>query len=916
MQNNEQLRHQAEQIVAKYGGNATGIDSWMIHCPVPDHEDRNPSCSVSVKDDRLLVYCHVCGKDAYKALIASGDISIASSYKNIWDAAHVDGFEFDLYLESRGLQDIPLPDSFRVHTEITHPETDDTEQIALIGAVTNVEGTQVGIHRTYLDGGCEGKLEVSRPKLMLGSIKGGHVRLTGYTDISTIHLSEGIETGFAIVGALGNDSGVSVWATMSATNLSAIQIPDETKKIHIWADYDRSKTGIKAAVKLAQRLYDSGKTVFIHHPDHVDFGDGKSIDWLDEKDHIVESLKSVKAFSPNYWDENGAITPDAYDITEKGVTTVNAKGKKIWVSTAPIWMSEAVQDLESHDAIIFIKYRDKVTKSIHTISFPRELLYSDSIINKLGRQPRFPVSPSMIGGFRKYLYACDQFCTSQRYTTKTAGWKEIAGKKFFVPACDNQIELTPVGSGSQQRASALHAEGDFDLWTDIVFSQLSKNPLAAVAFMAVLSAPLLKPLSLKSFVVDMYGLSSQGKTITGKIATSIFGDPEVLKISWDSTHVALEQNAALLNDHPVFLDESQSVKKESLVFATVYGLANGIGRERGQIDGGTRVTGKWLIVVFSTGERSLLSFPGVNFDGFLARILSLHGRPLGNSSEDEVRQIEGIVCGHFGLLGPLFVESIVQYADKLQGWFEQHRTDLLTGLDVPNVILRKCDYFAVMLTSLDLLKRIYGTVMKPELPDSIQVKMESTNKILSEVLTTEEEGTVAFAAAEALERLDSRQWRMGGQLAKLSNYVVSQWHQTIREHRTEDSGTFVLNKLMSWYHTNKKSFVASTAKTDDDIPYKINGIHWNNCLAFFPTAFDDFVKGLGLDARNAKDVFKSRGWLYLTGTKRGYQHQIRFFEKPTNFIVLSEIAIKAYEDGCQSKEYKVTSEKDDMSLAA
>lgn len=45
----------AELIIESLGGRRSG-SGWIIPCPA--HEDRNPSCSVTVRDGKLLVHCY------------------------------------------------------------------------------------------------------------------------------------------------------------------------------------------------------------------------------------------------------------------------------------------------------------------------------------------------------------------------------------------------------------------------------------------------------------------------------------------------------------------------------------------------------------------------------------------------------------------------------------------------------------------------------------------------------------------------------------------------------------------------------------------------------------------------------------------------------------------------------------------
>jgi hypothetical protein len=79
----------AQLIFEKYGGWKRGTDSYQIHCPCPNHEDKSPSCSVDVQGSKLLVCCHT-GCEVVPVLKREGlwpskenEISMDVSYQTV-----------------------------------------------------------------------------------------------------------------------------------------------------------------------------------------------------------------------------------------------------------------------------------------------------------------------------------------------------------------------------------------------------------------------------------------------------------------------------------------------------------------------------------------------------------------------------------------------------------------------------------------------------------------------------------------------------------------------------------------------------------------------------------------------------------------------------------------------------------------
>jgi uncharacterized protein (DUF927 family) len=115
-------------------------------------------------------------------------------------------------------------------------------------------------------------------------------------------------------------------------------------------------------------------------------------------------------------------------------------------------------------------------------------------------------------------------------------------------------------------------------------------PRVLMAFFASFTAPLLEVLGTPNFIVDFSGPTSQGKTVTLRVAASIWGNPDERKEasvlhSWDSTWVWAERASAVLQSLPLLLDDTKRCRKGAQVGDFIYMLANGRGRGRGSIAG-------------------------------------------------------------------------------------------------------------------------------------------------------------------------------------------------------------------------------------------------------------------------------------------------------------------------------------------
>ena len=225
------------------------------------------------------------------------------------------------YLTSRGVAAPQTPDLL-FHPDVTYWETK-TSHPAMIAVVRDVSGERTAIHRTYLQPDGSGKADVKKPRMMLGSVACGAVRLGNIGEAGVLGISEGIETGLSVMAACPQ---LPVWAALSAGNMAKLQIPPEAARIILLADHDASKAGMRAARKTAQRFILEGRKVWIATPSKAgeDFNDLLMRDGPDAVAAIVNQAEEVQA--PKAQAETPASGPTSgksktlhYDETEDGI---------------------------------------------------------------------------------------------------------------------------------------------------------------------------------------------------------------------------------------------------------------------------------------------------------------------------------------------------------------------------------------------------------------------------------------------------------------------------------------------------------------------------------------------------------------------------------------------------------------------
>ena len=188
-------------------------------------------------------------------------------------AVPIAGTPAERYLTSRGLA-VPEGADLSFHPDLTHWDQK-AGFPAMIGIVQDRAGEAIGLHRTYLEertDGAVGKAAIAKPRMMLGRVAGGAVRLAPFKGELALGICEGIETGLAVMKAC---PGLAVWATLSTSGLEQVQLPPEVKRVIILADHDESGAGLRAAETAARHLRMEGREAVIALPPSAgqDFND-------------------------------------------------------------------------------------------------------------------------------------------------------------------------------------------------------------------------------------------------------------------------------------------------------------------------------------------------------------------------------------------------------------------------------------------------------------------------------------------------------------------------------------------------------------------------------------------------------------------------------------------------------------------
>jgi hypothetical protein len=284
----------AEWLTEALGGAWRGT---FGSAPCAAHDDKRPSLSIRDGEKAPLLTCHArCTSAAVvDALRRRGvwpvpaelcglresrrrDTSVLAL--DIWrEARPIAGTIAELYLRSRGIT-IELPPSLRYHRNLKH-NASGLLLPALVAGIAGVDRHVIAVQRTFLKADGSGKAQVSEPKMTLGGMGRGAVRLAPAGDV--LGIAEGIETALSAMQIFG----MPLWASLGDKRLRNLELPPEVRRVIIFGDVGAETEVYKARDEYRRQ----GRDAEVRFPsvpkDYNDLLTGRSAASVEEMRHVI-----------------------------------------------------------------------------------------------------------------------------------------------------------------------------------------------------------------------------------------------------------------------------------------------------------------------------------------------------------------------------------------------------------------------------------------------------------------------------------------------------------------------------------------------------------------------------------------------------------------------------------------------------
>ena len=250
------------------------------------------------------------------------------------------------------------------------------------------------------------------------------------------------------------------------------------------------------------------------------------------------------------------------------------------------------------------------------------------------------------------------------------------------------------------------SNGSLTNWKEQVSSNCADNPILELALYAGFSSMLVNFVDF-GFGLHINGSSSSGKTTALKVASSIFGNPDLILGKWNATRNGLELAGYNSNHVICCLDEINEADKATL--DSIYMLVDGIGKTRARYHNSNIREDKikrWKTVLLSSGEVNIEDLAlqcGKSLKaGESVRMLDISADNVCKDKNHADKLNENISC-YYGTASIAFIEYIIKNKIDVKAQYKKNYDDITQHLtNIHQQASRVAKYFALMLTAGNL----------------------------------------------------------------------------------------------------------------------------------------------------------------------------------------------------------------------
>lgn len=298
------------------------------------------------------------------------------------------------------------------------------------------------------------------------------------------------------------------------------------------------------------------------------------------------------------------------------------------------------------------------------------------------------------------------------------GWHRIQDDDVYV--LNNNTIIQPTGAdhivrftgGNPVLSQGIRKRGELSEWIELM-QDISDRPdwmfAVACAFFAPIKAKVLP--SIGNPIIEIYGKSSQGKTIALQLASGVWGATAErgggrYYQTWNGTLYSVELMVADYRHMLACVDEASAQAKRDSIAQLIYGFSGGSSRTQGKADGQLRQPVLFDSILFTTSEISLLD--SVAQSGTVGRFVSMEA--FGTSTYDHAVSIKRRAEAIYGHGGIHFLQMWLDAGEKsIKMWNAYHAKckTLLEDTDDP-IVARAAETIAAVGATMAIINKMFS----------------------------------------------------------------------------------------------------------------------------------------------------------------------------------------------------------------
>lgn len=241
--------------------------------------------------------------------------------------------------------------------------------------------------------------------------------------------------------------------------------------------------------------------------------------------------------------------PSSYKVEDNKIWTSfkNRKGEVVWkvFSSSIVLIKSILENIETGEQKIELLYYKPNKKEWKILKVDKNIINNKQNIVTLGNRG-LPITSGNSKEWVDFLSQLEQENYDKIPTIQTIdrlGWVD---DETFIPYVSKEVVLD-AEENSMSWLAGYKTSGKIETWVEVM-QPLRNNDIFRVVLASGFVPPLLRYIGSRTFIVNLWGSSKSGKSANLYASLSAWGNPEELKVTFNSTLVGFERLVSLFSD--------------------------------------------------------------------------------------------------------------------------------------------------------------------------------------------------------------------------------------------------------------------------------------------------------------------------------------------------------------------------------